>query len=369
MESGPSSIGHKMRKDTLSSRERVRLALNHQVTDRIPIAMVCSGINAPADRAFGDLLRRERGVDLQSFLQDTLDIRYVHPHYIGPPLPANVDIWGVTRKPVNYGLSSYDEIEYYPLASAKTPADLLRYPWPKPEWFDYEILHTSISTANADGEHCLMISNGNIFETSWYMRGFEQIFMDLIENPELVHALFERVTNFYTAHFSRLLQVANGRVDLAFTADDIAGQHGLLMSLGMWEQFIKPYHSRLNKAIHEFGVKVIYHSDGAVQKAVPGLIDMEIDVLQALQFSADGMGPHLMKASFGDRLCFEGGVSVQTTLPFGTPEDVRSEAERLIQVLGANGGYILGPSHAIQAGTPPENVLAMFDTALNYYPY
>ena len=369
MDDGPTSIGHKMRKENLSSRERVRLALSHQVTDRIPIAMVCSGINAPADRLFDDLLRRERGVDLDSYLRNNLDIRYVHPGYIGPPLPANVDIWGVRRKPVNYGISSYDEIEYYPLALAKTPADLERDRWPNPEWFDYEALDTSISIANEDGEHCLMISNGNIFETSWYMRGFERIFMDLIENPELVHALFERVTNFYVDHFTRLLQVADGRVDLAFTADDIGGQHGLLMSLGMWEQFIKPYHRRLNNVIHEFDVKVIYHSDGAVQKVVPGLIDMGIDVLQALQFSADGMDPHAMKASFGDRLCFEGGMSVQTTLPFGTPEQVRAEAERLIEVLGANGGYILGPSHAIQAGTPPENVLAMFDTALKFYPH
>jgi uroporphyrinogen decarboxylase len=358
-----------MAKETLSSRERVRLALNHLTTDRIPIAMVCSGINAPADRAFNGILRRERGVDLGSFLQDTLDIREVHPTYIGPRLPSNVDIWGVPRRPVSYGLSSYDEIEHYPLASAQTPADLNRYPWPDPAWFDYESLQASILAANADGEHCLMISNGNIFETSWYMRGFEQIFLDLIENPELVHALFKRVTKFYITYFTRLLQVADGRVDLAFTADDIGGQHGLLMSLGMWEQFIKPYHSMLTKAIHDFGVKVIYHSDGAVQKAIPGLIEMGIDILQALQFSADGMDPLDLKARFGDTLCFEGGVSVQTTLPLGTPESVRSEVEKLIQVLGANGGYILGPSHAIQAGTPPENVLAMFDTALNYYPY
>jgi uroporphyrinogen decarboxylase len=355
--------------ERLTSRERVRLALDHQATDRIPIALVCSGINAPADRAFDDLLKRERGMGLHSFLQKTLDIRYVGPTYIGPPLPANVDIWGVRRKPVNYGLSSYDEIEYYPLASARTPAELRTFHWPDPDWFDYQALQTSISIANADGEHCLMISNGNIFETSWYMRGFEQIFLDLVENPELAHELFERVTRFYLAYFSRLLQEANGLVDLAFTADDIGGQRGLLMSLGMWEQMIKPYHERLNNTIHEYGVKVIYHSDGAVQKAVPGLIDMGIDVLQALQFSADGMNPQVLKSSYGDRLCFEGGVSVQTTLPFGTPQDVRSETETLIRTLGNDGGYILGPSHNIQAGTPPENIWALFDTALNYYPY
>jgi uroporphyrinogen decarboxylase len=102
--------------------------------------------------------------------------------------------------------------------------------------------------------------------------------------------------------------------------------------------------------------------------AVPGLIDMGIDVLQALQLSADGMDPRSLKDRYGNRLCFEGGVSVQTTLPFGTAEEVREEVQMLVATLGAGGGYILGPSHAIQAGTPPENVVAMFDTALNVYP-
>jgi uroporphyrinogen decarboxylase len=99
------------------------------------------------------------------------------------------------------------------------------------------------------------------------------------------------------------------------------------------------------------------------------LIDARIDVLQALQFSAKGMAPAVLKQCFGDRLCFEGGVSVQTTLPFGTPEDVRAEVENVIAVLGAGGGYILGPSHAIQAGTPPENIVAMFDAAVGHYPF
>jgi len=98
-------------------------------------------------------------------------------------------------------------------------------------------------------------------------------------------------------------------------------------------------------------------------KAVPGLIGMGIDVLQALQFDAKGMDPLALKTQFGDRLCFQGGVSVQKTLPFGTPEDVRREVYERIRVLGRNGGYILGPSHAIQAGTPSENIVAMFDAA------
>jgi uroporphyrinogen decarboxylase len=81
------------------------------------------------------------------------------------------------------------------------------------------------------------------------------------------------------------------------------------------------------------------------------------------------MDPRQLKDQFGNRLCFEGGVSVQTTLPFGTVDAVRQETEELIAILGENGGYILGPSHYIQAGTPPENILAMFETALHVYPF
>jgi len=351
------------RHQSLSSRERVRLALDHQETDRIPIAMVCSGINPPARRELEVYLQRERGIDVQTYLDGLLDVRSVAPAYVGPSLAADEDIWGVRRAAFSYGSGSYDEIVHYPLAEITDVSDLDDHPWPSVEWFDYASLPERIAAANADGEHCLMVSNGNIFETSWYMRGFERMFLDWALNPELAHTIMGRVTEFYVEHFSRMLAAADGAVDLAFTADDIAGQNGLLMSLEMWEQSLKPYHVRLNAAIHEFGVKVIYHTDGGVMDAVESLIDMGIDVLQALQFSAKGMDPRVLKERFGERLCFEGGVSVQTTLPFGTVEDVREEVEELISVLGAGGGYILGPSHAIQAGTPPENVVAMFDAA------
>lgn len=357
-----------VRKEELSSRERVRLALEHKETDRIPIAMVCSGINQPAYKNLDDYLKEQRGVSVHEYL-NFIDIRGVGPDYIGPKMESGMDIWGVIRKPMSYGPASYSEIDYYPLQKAESIDDLKRHRWPSIDWFNYSVLPERIAAANADGEHCLMIANGNIFESSWYMRGFEQMLMDFILNPELVHYIMSRVTDFYVAHFKNILFNAKGGVDLAFTADDIGDQRGLLISFEMWEEFIKPHHARLNKVIHESGVKVIYHSDGSVMDAVPGLIDMGIDVLQALQFSADGMDPVKLKNNYGDRLCFEGGVSVQTTLPFGTPEDVKNEVEELITVLGKAGGYILGPSHAIQAGTPPENILAMFDTALGFYPF
>ena len=141
------------------------------------------------------------------------------------------------------------------------------------------------------------------------------------------------------------------------------------MSRKMWEKFLKPHHGRLNDVIHSHGAKVIYHTDGAVMEVVDGLIDMGIDILQALQFNARAMDPNRLKADYGSELCFEGGVSVQKTLPFGTSMDVEDEVKSLIDTLGVDGGFILGPSHAIQAGTPPENIAAFIDTAVSYYPF
>jgi len=353
----------------LTPRERVRLALEHRETDRIPIATICGGINPPAQRELEAYLGRERGITVDELVRPLVDVWQVAPEYVGPTLAPGVDFWGVHRREVSYGEGSYLEIDGCPLAGVEDAGDLDRHAWPSTEWFDYSVIPGRIAELRAERDVAVYAANGNIFESSWYMRGFEKMLMDFVLNPELAAAIMTRTTDFLVEHFRAILSAAPGEIDLAMTADDIGGQSGLLMSLEMWEEFLKPHHVRLNAAIHELGARVIYHTDGSVMEAVPGLIDMGVDVLQALQFSADGMEPARLKDGFGDRLCFEGGVSVQTTLPFGSPEDVRAEVEELITVLGRGGGYILGPSHAIQAGTPPENIAAMFDTAAGFYPF
>ena len=354
----------------LTHRERVLLALQHRETDRIPLAMVCSGINPPADKRFDQYLREHHGTTMQAYLDAHIDAEMIWVGLKKPPAEG-FDMWGIHRVkvPNPTGSGGYRwHTDFRPLAKAETLEDLARHDWPTVEMMDYEGLAAQVKKIRDTTDKAIVLGNGNIFEASWYMRGFEEIFIDLATEPEFVNALFTRVCDFWVEHFTRALQAIPGEVDLVFTADDIAGQQGLLMSLPMWEEFIKPHHRRLNERIHELGAKVIYHSDGAVMEAVPGLMDMGIDVLQALQFDAAGMDPETLKSLYGDRLCFEGGVSVQHTLPFGTPDDVRREVALLISTLGKNGGYILGPSHVIQEETPAENIVAMFETALNFTP-
>jgi len=325
--------------------------------------MIGSAINPPAYGPFDAYLRERRGVSAAAFLEDALDLQAVAPRYVGPALAEGTDCWGVRRRPVSYGLGSYDEIEHYPLAEVRTVDDVRGHPWPTTDWFDYESMRPRIDALSRRGCGIWAYGWGNIFETAWYMRGFERMFTDFVLQPELAAAIFSRVTDFYVEHYRRLLCAGRGAIDIAMTADDLGSQTGLLMSPAMWREQLMPYHVRLNKAIHEFGVRIAYHSDGAVQSLVGGLIEMGVDILEALQFDAAGMDPIALKRGHGERLCFAGGVSVQHTLPFGTVEDVRRETRRLIDTLGANGGYILGPAHAIQAGTPPENIVAMFDEA------
>ncbi len=356
-------------REELTSRERVRLALDHQITDRVPIAMVCAGINRPAHEKLQTYLMERYAVSVEEYLKRFIDIQYIDPAYNGPALAGNTDIWGVRRRPVSYGAGEYDEIESYPLGEAADTGDLEKHAWPDTAWFDYSAIEARTAAWQVEGDYCLLVPNGNIFETAWYMRGFEKMLLDCILNPEMVHYIMDRVTRFYIDFFRGCLTAGKGRIDLVFTADDIGGQNGLLLSLDMWEEFIKPYHKELNAVIHDLGARVIYHTDGSIMKAVDGLIDMGIDVLQALQFSADGMDPQKLADSAAGRLSFEGGVSVQTTLPFGSEQQVVEEVRNLIEVLGRGGGYILGPSHAIQAGTPPENIVAMFDTAASFYPF
>jgi uroporphyrinogen decarboxylase len=344
-------------------------ALGYREPDRVPIDYFFFGtpetiakLKAYLRIEDDEALRRKLGID----------IRVVKPRYIGPKLKIYEDgdfedIWGVVRKSISHGTGAYDEIQFYPLAGAETISDLDKHRWPQIKWWDMSKLSEDIDRVNETEEYAICISNGNIMESSWYMRGLENILTDFSLRPDFAYELLRRVTDYLIEYLCAMLEASKGRVDIVFTADDIADQRGLMMSLDMWSRLVKPHHARMNSALKEYGVKIMYHSDGAVMDAIPGLMEMGIDILDPLQFSARGMDPVELKNKYGDRLCFHGGVDVQTTLPLGTPDKVRKVSMERIKVLGKGGGYIFGPSHAIQEDTPPENIVAMFDEAKNYY--
>ncbi len=169
------------------------------------------------------------------------------------------------------------------------------------------------------------------------------------------------LTDLMIGNVRRMMQAGQGYIDWVYTFDDVAIQDRLLMSPRMWREFILPRHQRLNRVIKEYGVKILYHSCGAIYPLIKPLIkEMWIDALNPLQPRAPGMDMSRIKAEFGKRIAFHGGIDLQYTLPNGSQEEVVAEVRERCRVLGKGGGYICASAHYIQADVPVENIIAMY---------
>ncbi len=355
----------------LTARERVLLALDHKETDRVPVDILAT---AEAWARLEGYL----GTSDREAIQEHLGIDLRHPRqpYVGPELTQFddgtwQDAWGVRRRKVQHSGGAYEEIAAHPLAAVCDVSELDAHCWPSPEWWSAEGLAAEIARLDEGEPYAIALEEfgdpGGMFEIAWYLRGMEQFLVDMVERPELPFEIMRRVTDFYLGMLERVMRAApEGRIDLIWTSDDIAHQRGKLMSIPKWRELVAPHHERFNRRVHELGARVMYHSCGSVRPFVPELIGIGVDVLDVLQFSAAGMDPAEIKGTFGDRLAFHGGMDVQSTLPFGTPDEVERVARERISVLGRGGGYILSPTHNIQVDTPPENVVAMYRAAGRY---
>ena len=192
------------------------------------------------------------------------------------------------------------------------------------------------------------------------MRGWEGFFLDMAERPDWVHFLCRKFTNFYLEDYTRAAEITHGRIDLYLLISDLGSQRGPLISMKMFHQFVAPYLKEMIDRIHQLGARVLYHSCGAISSFIPELIGLGIDVLDPIQPVGPKMQPESLKAEFGDRLSFHGGIDMQQVLPSSTPEQVQAVVQRYCRTLGAGGGYILGPAHLFQPDVPPENVLAVY---------
>jgi len=129
----------------------------------------------------------------------------------------------------------------------------------------------------------------------------------------------------------------------------------------MFREFAAPYLKRLIDICHSGGVQFMLHSCGSIWRLVPEFLAIGVDILDPIQTMAKGMEPERLNEDFGDRISFHGGIDVQSTLPFGSPEDVRAQVRSYLELTGKRGGYILSGSQSLIADIPDENILAMYD--------
>ena len=356
----------------MNSRDRTLLAINHQVPDRLPVDFWAS---PGMWRKLEDAL----GLGQAQFLDGyDVDLRYLAgPRYAGPRLEG-VDIWGVPRVVAEVrfpsGVERYDEVARSPLAEARTVAEIAAYPhWPSPDWFDFTDIAAQCEEVLRQGRAVVFMGDRlnrvNQLKQMTYLRGMEQALLDLACDPELAHAVLGRIRAFYLAYLERLLGAARGKLDIMVTGDDFGSQNGLLISAEMWDRYLRKGFAAYVELIHSYGAKVMHHSCGSVRPLVPRLIACGLDILQSLQPEARDMAPEELKGDFGAQLAFQGGVSVQRTMPFGTPQEIRAQVRRLAQVMGAGGGYIFCTAHNLQADTPVANVVALLEAYREYGGY
>ena len=351
--------------------ERFRAVMAGKGFDRALLNMGCR-------EELGRQIKEYLGADdIYAVLYDGfgVDIRFAWAPWAGDAKKDLGDgtyqnIWGVRMKTQSYGegQGTYEETVGNPLAAATTVAEIDAHPWPDPANHDFAV------PAGMMQEHpdfAFAASYAAIGWWSWDMVGFEKFLEHLILEPRLAEAIIGHVSDFCFEYYRGVIEAARGQIGRNFCylhmADDWATQQSLLISPQMYRQYMKKHYRRIIDLAHAAGLMVEFHCCGAVRPLIPELIDTGIDILHPIQTSAAGMEPRELADEFGDQVAFDGGMDIQTILPNGTVAEVKARARYLLETLGRGGRYILAPSHVMQLGTPPENIVAMVEALYEYY--
>lgn len=350
----------------MNSKERVLAALQHQTTDRIPVAR-CHGFWVPETRQSLMTRFKLRGEEtLDTLLK--LDVQWLEAIYRGPDLGLDdqgrpIGIWGLPD-----GVYTYSQQMKRPLMNVQTVKQIETYRWPSVEWFDFSTIRPC---AERYQEYAVAAprSWSPIFSRIADLCGFENSLIFLHTEPVLIQAMVEKITEFNCAFYARLLDAAPGLIHILLVGDDPAGQERMLMNPSSWRRFFKPSLKRIFEIAKSRGILVMYHICGNCRAIIPDLIEIGMDILMPLQISARDMDPAELKNEYGQEISFWGGVDIQQFLPYANPDQVRQEVRRLIDILGKDGGYILSSSHNLLDDIPVDNILAMYDEAIQYYPF
>ncbi len=289
----------------------------------------------------------------------------VEARYIGPSRPNNEDVFGVRYREIAYCSGTYQECVYHPLAKYETVEEIKAdYRWPSPDWFDYS--HIPQQVQAWEDYYPIQGGGSEPFLTYCHLRGQQQALIDLILFPEIVHYCLDKLFELCYINTMRIYEQIPGKVMLTYVAEDMGSQENLLFSPAQIQEFLLPRMQQMIDLAHEAGAYVFHHSDGAIREIIPDMIELGIDILNPIQWRCRDMEREALKRDFGQHVVFHGGVDNQHTLVFGSMEDVRQEVRDNLRILGANGGYILAPCHNIQAISPPENIVAMYEAGYEY---
>lgn len=382
----------------LTSKERVQAVLNGKLPDRVPIIIGVSnatgikmktyqgiknleGIDAPDEYIYQWPELGTARIDEKTMRRLGSDVRGVRDIHPAETLKRNqsrepgspfVDSWGSGQKEIEPG-EWFPGI--HPLADASSIDDLEAYPgWPDMK-DPSRVAHVKELAAKiaAENQYAIMATPWLLFplERAFAMQGMDNFLLNLAINPDFAVALLEKTAALCKDLMDPFLAELGENVDIIKIGDDLGTQESLLMSPNMYREILKPIHADYIQFIKErTQAKIFFHTDGDVFPLIDDFIEMGVDILNPIQTSAGKMSDLAgLKEQFGDRIIFCGGIDTHRILPAGTPDQVRQEVKRVIDVLGEGGGYMVSSVHTIMNDVSAENVLAMVDAVEDFGQY
>jgi uroporphyrinogen decarboxylase len=348
----------------MTSRERVLAAFDHREPDRVPTW--CG-----ASPEFWAKAKGELGLDDEALrVRFHDDFRRVFSRYDGPEAVNPVEHlsagavyrtpFGIERSGIGYG-----QPLSHPLAAASLK-DLEAYPWPDPAWMDVSGVRQE--ALEYSGQYAIL---GGEWAPYWHdaidLVGMEKFYYLLYDDPNFVDSLLTRIVDYYFEVSRRTFEAAADALDIFFIGNDFGSQMGPLVGAELFQRFLLPHLQRLIDLGHQYGLKVMLHCCGGFAPLIPLMIQAGLDGLHAIQPSCVGMDLASLKAEFGDKILFNGCIDSHHVLIKGHPQLVRENTMSVIDIMKGGGGFVAGASHdTILEETPLENVLAMFDTIVEY---
>lgn len=383
---------------SMTSRERVLAAIEHEQPDRVPLVIGVSnatgikmkpykgikeiaGIQAPDNYLYDWPELGTAEIDEETMRRLHSDVRGVldlEPENVRTrnrerePHSDYFDSWGSGQKEITPG-DWFPCI--HPLSEAQSVEDLnLSQNWP--DMSDpSRIAHVrERSRRLAEENQFAILATPWLlfpFERALAMQGMETFLLNMATNPDFACALLKKIAGYCKQLMGRFLEELGDHVDIIKIGDDLGTQESLMISPKMYRQMLKPIHADFISFIKSrTKAKVMFHSDGDVVPLIEDFIEIGVDILNPIQTSAGSMSDlPALKRRYGDNMVFCGGIDSHRILPFGSVEDVRQEVQRVMQILGPGGGYLLGAVHTVMNDVPPENVLAMVDAVKEFGRY